>query len=118
VAAGRVHFGAGRGRRACSTPDDRRDPIVDGWRFVTCRACIATSYREVSLGAWRVYAPAVTAEATLLVLEGLRALIAQGRNAGELRAAARNLLQVHLHVRFAGDPQLGASASAPTARTR
>ncbi len=106
MAAGTVHYGSGRGRRACSTPDDRRDPIVDSWRFVTCRACIATSYREVSLGAWRVYAPAATAEATLLVLEGLRALIAQGRTASELRNAARNLLQVHLHVRFPGDPHL------------
>jgi hypothetical protein len=117
VAAGTVHFGAGRARRGCSTPDDRRDPIVDNWRFVTCMACIATNYREVSLGAWRVYASAATTEATLLVLEGLRALIAQGRNAGELRATARNLLRVHLHVRFAGDPHLGA-ALAPTPQTR
>ena len=111
MAAGSVRYGAGRGRRDCSTPDDRREPIVDSWRLVTCPACLSTSYWEISLGAWRVYAPESTAAATLLVLQGLQALLERGRTPSELRTAARNLLQVHLHVRFPGDPLLGAMAA-------
>jgi hypothetical protein len=65
-----------------------------------------------------VFAPESSAAATLLVLQGLQALIAQGRSAAELRLAARNLLQVHLHVRFPGDPILGTWAAAPPAQPR
>jgi len=94
------------GRTACGRKDDRRDPDVDSWTHVTCRACLTAGFVEVTVDRWRVFAPEHNAERVLLLLEAVAALVRSGREPRTMRWIVRSLLTQNLEARLPDDESL------------